>query len=130
VFLASRGHPEKPVLLRDIATATEAPEPFLSKIFQSLRASGIVRSHRGLRRGYRLGRDPAEISLYDVIVAIAGPAALETSDVAATSAQGALLHVWREVEQLVADRLRATTIRHLVALSRDGTARQERGSRR
>jgi Rrf2 family protein len=125
VFLAGREHPEEPVLLRDIAAAIDAPEAFLSKIFQSLRASGIVRSHRGTARGYGLAREPAEISLYDVIVATEGPATLHTGELVAREAGGPFATVWSEVEELVASRLRSTTMQDLVSLSDRNASRQE-----
>jgi Rrf2 family protein len=118
VFLASRERPDEPVQLHDIAEAISAPEAFLSKIFQSLRASAIVRSHRGVARGYALARGPAEISLYDVIVATEGPARLHTSPAVAQEAGGSFAKVWTEVEGLVASRLHSTTIEDLVSLSR------------
>ena len=117
VFLAGREAPSEPVLLRDIASAIEAPEAFLSKIFQSLRAAGIVLSHRGTSRGYGLAREASEVSIYDVIVAIEGPAALHTSRVVAEQAGGPFAEVWQEVEELVASRLRSTTIEDLAAQS-------------
>lgn len=125
VFLAGREHPEEPVLLRDIAGAIEAPEAFLSKIFQSLRASGIVRSHRGTSRGYGLARDAMEISLYDVIVATEGPASLHMGELVADDLGGPFASVWVQVEKLVEDRLRSTTIHDLAALSAEEKEHEE-----
>ena len=116
VFLAAREHLKAPVLLHDIAEAIEAPEAFLSKIFQSLRASGIVRAHRGTSRGYALARDPAKVSLYDVIVATEGPATLHRSELVANEMGGPFAGVWRDIEELVAEKLRATTIKKLASL--------------
>jgi Rrf2 family protein len=122
VFLAGRERQGEPVLLRDIAEAIAAPEAFLSKIFQSLRASGLVRSHRGMARGYALARPAAQISLYDVIVATEGPASLHTSPVVAQEAGGPFASVWTQVEGIIASRLRQTTIENLIAQSADGAA--------
>ncbi|MFW6162538.1 MAG: RrF2 family transcriptional regulator [Planctomycetota bacterium] len=119
VFLAKRERPEAPVQLRDIAREIDAPEAFLSKIFQSLRAGGIVRSHRGTKRGYGLARPASAISLYDVIVAVEGPAALHTSEAIAMEGGGPFASVWGDVEALVADRLRSTTIDELAKLSEE-----------
>jgi Rrf2 family protein len=115
VCLAERTHPEEPVLLRDIAGDTGAPEAFLSKIFQNLRAAGIVRSHRGTARGYGLARDPKEISLYDVICATAGPATLHTTEMMADAMTGSFAKVWRGVEELIAEELKAKSISDLAS---------------
>ena len=115
--MARREAPTEPVLLRDIAKAIDAPEAFLSKIFQSLRAAGLVLSHRGTSRGYGLALDASEISIYDVIVAAEGSAALHTSRVVAQQAGMPFAQVWQEVEELVADKLHSTTISELAAQS-------------
>jgi len=116
-YLAGREQPTEPVLLRDIAAAVDAPEAFLSKIFQSLRAAGIVRSHRGTSRGYALARDATSISLYDVVVATEGPATLHAAETVAEEVGAPFASVWREVEELVVRALRTTSIRDLEALS-------------
>jgi len=59
--------------LAKIAEAQDIPEKFLAKIFQSLSRTGIVRSHRGVRGGFSLGKDPAKVSIKEVLEAIQGP---------------------------------------------------------
>ena len=116
VYLASQGSVDRPVMLRDIAAAVGAPEAFLSKIFQGLRASAIIRSHRGVDRGYSLARDPSEVTLYDVILATQGLASLHSPELASGEAGAAFGRVWDEVENLVAERLRKVTLSELVEL--------------
>lgn len=64
-------HGELP--LRQIAESLEVSEAHLSKVLQSLRKRGLVDASRGPSGGYRLARDPAEIALADVFVALEGP---------------------------------------------------------
>lgn len=59
--------------LSEISAAQEIPEKFLAKIFQSLSKSGIVRSHRGVRGGFTLARDPQNITIKEVLESIQGP---------------------------------------------------------
>jgi len=59
--------------LSEISEAKNIPEKFLAKIFQSLAKSGIVRSHRGVRGGFTLARDPQETSVKVVLESIQGP---------------------------------------------------------
>ena len=49
------------------------PAAYLAKALQGLSRAGIVESVPGRKGGYRLGRPPAEISLLDVVDALAGP---------------------------------------------------------
>ena len=57
----------------DVAEATGIALPTVSKLFKALARSGLVISTRGANGGYRLSRDPAEISATDVINALEGP---------------------------------------------------------
>jgi len=59
--------------LSEISKAQNIPEKFLAKIFQSLSKSGIIRSHRGVRGGFTLARDPSEICIKEVLETIQGP---------------------------------------------------------
>lgn len=58
-----------------IAEAQQIPVKFLENILAELRRAGIVGSQRGAEGGYRLQRDPAEVSVADVIRAVEGPLA-------------------------------------------------------
>lgn len=72
LFLAEReGNAITPLSV--ISEAKKIPEKFLAKIFQSLSRTGIVRSHRGVRGGFTLSRDAADITVREVLEAIQGP---------------------------------------------------------
>ena len=61
------------VPLSEISQAKDIPEKFLAKIFQSLSKSGVIRSHRGVRGGFSLAKDPTEVTLKEVLETIQGP---------------------------------------------------------
>jgi FeS assembly SUF system regulator len=61
---------------RDLAFASGVPLPTVSKLLKSLQRSGLLSSHRGVKGGYALSRDPALISIADIIRAIEGPIAV------------------------------------------------------
>ena len=58
-----------------IATAQGVPLKFLEGILRQLRQAGIVASQRGAEGGYRLDRNPADVSIADVVRALDGPLA-------------------------------------------------------
>ena len=58
-----------------IAHAQGIPLKFLENILIDLRHAGIVHAQRGAEGGYRLARDPAEVTLGEVIRAVEGPLA-------------------------------------------------------
>src|SRR5207253_9831474 len=55
--------------------AQHIPIKFLGNILQQLRATGLVRTHRGTDGGYLLTVRPERITLADVIRAVDGPLA-------------------------------------------------------
>jgi Rrf2 family iron-sulfur cluster assembly transcriptional regulator len=64
---------EGPTSVRDIAERTGLPQPYLEQILLALKGAGLVRSKRGVGGGYVLARDPARISLSEIISAVDGP---------------------------------------------------------
>jgi Rrf2 family protein len=58
-----------------IARAQAIPVKFLEGILRQLRQAGIVASMRGAEGGYRLDRDPKDVSIADVVRALDGPLA-------------------------------------------------------
>lgn len=50
----------------------ELPHAYLAKHLQALSRAGVLEPAVGPRGGYRLARDPAQISMRDVVVAIEG----------------------------------------------------------
>lgn len=58
---------------KDIAETYRIPLPLLSKVLQKLARAGLLISEQGTNGGYRLARNPDEISALDVIRTIDGP---------------------------------------------------------
>ena len=60
------------VTSKEIAEAYKIPYELLSKVLQRLTKSGLIASHQGVRGGYTLARNPAEIPVSMIINAIEG----------------------------------------------------------
>ena len=58
-----------------ISRAQGIPLKFLENILLDLKHAGLVQSQRGAEGGYWLAKEPAEISVADVIRAVEGPIA-------------------------------------------------------
>jgi Rrf2 family transcriptional regulator, cysteine metabolism repressor len=71
VDLARRGGAE-PVALTEIAEAEGLPVAYLEHLVARLRRAGLVESRRGARGGYLLARDPAQITMAEVVEALEG----------------------------------------------------------
>jgi Rrf2 family protein len=61
---------------KELAESSGIPLPLLSKLLQKLGKDGFLVSEYGTNGGYRLARDPKDISALEVIRAIDGPIVL------------------------------------------------------
>ena len=61
---------------KEIADTYGIPLPLLSKILQKLAKNGFLRSEHGANGGYKLARDPRDITALEVIRSIDGPIVL------------------------------------------------------
>ncbi len=59
-----------PVSLSDIAARQDISQEYLEQLFSKLRRDKLVESARGPGGGYRLARDPSEIAVADIILAV------------------------------------------------------------
>jgi Rrf2 family iron-sulfur cluster assembly transcriptional regulator len=92
-----------PTSVRDIAERTGLPQPYLEQILLALKGAGLVRSKRGAGGGYILARDPAEITLAQIVSAVDGP--IQAGDFGEPHTDGAcdhegqcvLLSIWSDV---------------------------------
>jgi Rrf2 family protein len=57
----------------ELGKRQDIPRNFLQAILADLRRAGIVRSQRGQAGGWRMDRDPSEVTVADVIRAVDGP---------------------------------------------------------
>jgi FeS assembly SUF system regulator len=61
---------------RDLAMECHLPLPTVSKILKTLLQRGLLASHRGMKGGYTLAKEPRLISIAAIIAALEGPLAL------------------------------------------------------
>lgn len=61
---------------RGLAAESRLPLSTVSKLLKQLLQSGLLISHRGIKGGYILAKEPQDISVIEIIAAIEGPMAL------------------------------------------------------
>ncbi len=117
---------DSPVKADAIAEAQEIPIRFLENILAELRNHGVAQSRRGADGGYWLARDPAEITVGDVIRAVEGPLASvrgqPPEQVSYRGRAAALARVWAELQRSVRSVLDEVTIADVVAGRLPGAA--------
>jgi Rrf2 family protein len=62
----------KPVLIAELASAENIPKKFLEFILLALRKGDLLTSKIGKGGGYRLARDPSEITIWNIINILEG----------------------------------------------------------
>jgi Rrf2 family protein len=76
MFLAGLARSEGWAQAAQVAEEEAIPRKFLELILVQLRDHGLLESRRGVHGGYRLLRDPDNISVADIIRIVDGPLAL------------------------------------------------------
>lgn len=119
-----RDEDEGPTSVRDIAERTGLPQPYLEQILLACKGAGLVRSKRGAGGGYVLARDPAEITLGQIVAAVDGPIAVgdfgepHKDGACAHEGQCVLLQVWAEVGEHMRQHLDSFTLADMVRRAR------------
>jgi Rrf2 family protein len=110
---------DRPLTCESIASSRDIPFRFLKSVFRDLRGAGLVRSQRGCEGGYWIGREPAAISVAEVMTAVDGEfLTLRGERPAVLAYPGAarrLPGLWGEVEAAALSVLAGTTIGELAA---------------
>lgn len=71
LYLA-QNYEKKLSTIRDLAENNHIPRKFLEQILASLKRLGFIKSTRGPKGGYKLAKNPQEITLASIIRAIDG----------------------------------------------------------
>ncbi|MEA2272460.1 MAG: Rrf2 family transcriptional regulator, cysteine metabolism repressor [Solirubrobacteraceae bacterium] len=78
-----------PVPIGELARRREIPLQFLEQLFAVLRRAGVLRSQRGVKGGYNFARDPAEVTVLEVVELLDGPLGASSEGVFAEAAAAA-----------------------------------------
>ncbi|MCE5276790.1 MAG: Rrf2 family transcriptional regulator [Planctomycetaceae bacterium] len=116
VMLAQK-HGNGPITLECICQERELPKQYLTKIFASLAKADIVTPIRGKNGGYRLSREPSEISLRQIIEVIEGPIAVNfcQQQPSKCKSECSMKPVWTNIQQVLVEKLSSTSLADLLA---------------
>lgn len=82
---------------------------YLTQILNEMRTAGIVESRRGKHGGYGLAKDPATVTLLDVVHSVEG-SLLQLNSSAGGESGGIVSEAWDDVFAALEERLRQTTL--------------------
>lgn len=129
----SQSESGQPSPVKELAEREKIPQHFLGKVFQTLTRAGILASTRGPHGGFALARPASQITLYEIVQAIDGTAALESCVIglAGCSEQHPCPHHyrWKPVRDQIRNYLQGTTLEDLAHALRETTHQKTRRRR-
>jgi Rrf2 family protein len=78
-----------PIPIGELARRRDIPVQFLEQLFAVLRRAGLLRSQRGVKGGYSFAREPASITVLEVVELLDGPLGRDSEGVFAEAAGAA-----------------------------------------
>lgn len=100
----------------EVAAATGIAVPTVSKILKMLARRSLLASVRGAKGGYALSRNPAEISVAEIIDAMDGPISI-TECSTSTCMQESVCSTrsnWQGINTLIRDALEKVTLAEMI----------------
>lgn len=115
--LALKGSQE-PTSTAELSKATEVSVQFIEQIMRPLKKAGLIVSVRGAGGGHMLAKPPAEVTIGDIVRAVAGPITIASClepDETCTKADTCLTRtVWQRASKAMERELDSITIDELV----------------
>ncbi|MCX7835921.1 MAG: Rrf2 family transcriptional regulator [bacterium] len=117
VYLARR-YGRHTTSLTAIADEQRIPRRYLEQLIAELRKAGLIAATRGASGGYTLAKDPAEISLYDIVSVLEGPLMVQDCvengrNACVFADECAVREVWTDLHQVIYDKLKSVTLKQL-----------------
>lgn len=113
--LALRHKQGKPTSVSEIAVSQGIPIRYLDQVMAMLRRSGIIKSQRGAKGGYHLAREPWQIKLTDVVLALDGDSSIDQKPAnELTVEKSVVLDMWETAKVASFDILNRHTLEDLL----------------
>ena len=72
MYELSKHEKDSPMQIREISSNANIPQNYLEQLLSKLRRAELVKSIRGAKGGYILAREPEDILVKDILVALEG----------------------------------------------------------
>jgi Rrf2 family protein len=111
-------HQKGPITLNHIAKQQGISAKYLEQLLIPLKGAGLVSSIRGARGGYKLTKDPGEITLYDIVKVLEGPLVVvdcvDNPSSCTRQSECVVRELWDEMTRQLKDFLSSITLAHLM----------------
>lgn len=113
---------DAPRLIRDISESQRISEKYISRLIIALRRAGMVHSIRGAKGGFRLARDPGELTLLDIVEVMEGPLSIvdcaRSPEQCERSRACATRGIWGRLNAEIRESMRKITLRDIIEQQR------------
>ncbi len=115
----------RPRMLRDIAESQGISEKYLSRLIVDLRHANLVNSVRGAKGGYILARNPAEITILEVVEVMEGSMAVvecvdcDQSQPCTRASNCATREMWNGINEKIRAILKDVTLQNILDRQRE-----------
>ncbi|MBN2440318.1 MAG: RrF2 family transcriptional regulator [Spirochaetales bacterium] len=116
LYLASTYY-NRPVSIKKIAAEEHVSPEFLEQIFFRFKKAGIISSHRGPGGGFVLKKNPADITLMEILYALDESVYLVpcVDDADCERKEACIAHtVWKDLSSLIKDYFTHLTVKDLL----------------
>ncbi len=72
MYQLSKHKEDTPVQIKEISSSANIPQNYLEQLLSKLRRAELVKSIRGARGGYILAKEPKDILVKDILIALEG----------------------------------------------------------
>ncbi len=116
-----------PVALASISQRQKISLSYLEQLFSHMRRVGLVESTRGPGGGYTLGRDVADITVADIVMAVDEPMEDQRED---ERSMGMSRSLWQGLHATMLDQMAGISLQSLVREQQDAGVQVETTPRR
>lgn len=106
------------VTLKAVARRQQISEKYLWQVVTRLKSAGLIAATAGAKGGYTLARDPAKVTLKDILDPLEGDCALVTyTERAKACSRGSVCvarEIWQEVSRALAQAMEAITLQTMI----------------
>jgi Rrf2 family protein len=107
-----------PVMASSIAEKQALSRKYLENLLNMLRVNGLVKSVRGSKGGYILSKDPKDITLEEIVIALDGPLAITPCVEAPKSCEFSdscvTYDLWVDMTDLISNYLKGKSLKTLI----------------
>jgi Rrf2 family protein len=122
VYLAINAR-DRPANTQEIAKAEGISKDYVEQILTRLRTAGVVTSHRGIKGGFSIAKDPEKITVKEIVELTEGKISIAPciKDDCDRSSLCATQVVWSAANKAIEETLAAFTVQDLCQMTKDNS---------